>query len=456
MTSHRARLADLLLLSAIPIVAVTYALQVFNGVPLADEWRWLGRLLIPLLRGEIGFGEYLAGEYAFLGHTHFVTLLALYLDHRWAALDLERLAQLGLVFYVAGYVLLVLYLRARTPRPDLAHRLALLALAAAYFPLTTDFPWGLVVFEYVYYFGVLLLLLVFDAYLRGRVALWVPALAFFLSPVLLESFGPVAVVACLAVYFLGYRRRTGGLAAPLVLVLAHVAAWVSMYLLLGAGQPTASTSRWVVLQSLLANPQDVVVSLLISLSQPLADRAVLGHWMPESVRWAQAAIGLAGGALVVWVLGSYRRRLGPGASELPFLLAGFALVAWSLILLTRYLDFGVAVMDAQRFTRVFIPYYLAVAVALYLGRFGRGQVAAVLLALLIPFLAGASFQFRNMGNVTAYFDGAARALRQEPLDPQALSRYIGQCGQSRCDDTIHALRNLGVHLFSAQDAAPAQ
>ncbi len=113
-------------------------------------------------------------------------------------------------------------------------------------------------------------------------------------------------------------------------------------------------------------------------------------------------------------------------------------------------------MDAQRFTRVFIPYYLAVAVALYLGRFGRGQVAAVLFVLLIPFLAGASFQFRNMGNVTVYFDGAARALRQEPLDPQALSRYIGQCGQSRCDDTIHALRNLGVHLFSAQDAAPAQ
>ncbi|MFP5462766.1 MAG: hypothetical protein ACLGII_14565 [Gammaproteobacteria bacterium] len=449
-------IAGLALASAIPVVAVVYALQVINGVPLADEWRWLRKLLIPHLRGEIGFGDYLTGEYAFLGHTHFLTLLAFYLDHRWTGLDLERLAQFGLVFYVAGYALLVMYLRAQAPRPGPPQWLALAALAAAYFPLTTDFPWGLVVFEYVYYFGALALLLSFDAYLRGRVALWAPVLGFFLSPVLLESFGPVAVAACLAVYFAGYRRRAGGLLAPAAMVLGHGAAWLLMYLLLGAGQPTASTSRWVVLQALLANPQDVLLSLLISLSQPLADRAVLGHWLPEGLRWAQAAIGLAGGAPVLAVLWAWRRRLRPGDSELPLLLAAFALAAWALILLTRYLDFGVAVMDAQRFTRFFVPWYLAVAAALFLGHFRLPQAAAVLALLLVPFLCGAAFQFRNAVHVHAYFEGAAQALRQEPLDPQALSRYIGQCGQSYCDDTIRYLRGSGLPLFRGEDAAPAQ
>ncbi|MBB5273491.1 hypothetical protein [Quisquiliibacterium transsilvanicum] len=456
MTRNRSTIAGLMLATAIPVVAVAYALQVLNGVPLADEWRWLRNLLIPHLRGEIGFGDYLAGEYAFLGHTHFLTLLAFYLDHRWAGLDLERLAQFGLVFYVAGYALLVSYLRAHEPRPAPAQWLALAALAAAYFPLTTDFPWGLVVFEYLYYFGALALLLVFDAYLRGRLALWAPVLGFFLAPVLLESFGPVAVAACLAVYFAGFRRRAGGLLAPVALVLGHVAAWLLMYLLLGAGQPTASTSRWVVMQALLANPQDVVLSLLISLSQPLADRAVLGHWLPEGFRWAQAAIGLAGGALVLAVLWTWRRRLRAGDSELPLLLAAFSLAAWALILLTRYLDFGVAVMDAQRFTRFFVPWYLAVAAALYLGRFRLAQAATVLALLLVPFLCGAAFQFRNAVHVNAYFDGAAQALRQEPPDSQALSRYIGQCGQSYCDDTISFLRGSGLPLFRAGQAAPAQ
>ena len=456
MTRNRPTIAGLLIATTIPVAALAYALQVLNGVPLADEWRWLRNLLIPHLRGEIGFGDYLAGEYAFLGHTHFLTLLALYLDHRWAGLDLERLAQFGLVFYVAGYALLVLYLRAHAPRPEPSQWLALAALAAAYFPLTTDFPWGLVVFEYLYYFGALALLLVFDAYLRGRLALWAPVLGFFLAPVLLESFGPVAVAACLAVYFAGFRRRAGGLLAPAAMLLGHGAAWLLMYLLLGAGQPTASTSRWVVMQALLANPQDVVLSLLISLAQPLADRAVLGHWLPEAFRWAQAAIGLAGGALLLTVLRAWRRRLRPGDSELPFLLAAFSLAAWALILLTRYLDFGVAVMDAQRFTRFFVPWYLAVAAALYLGRFRLAQAATVLALLLVPFLCGAAFQFRNAVHVDAYFDGAARALREEPLDPQALSRYIGQCGQSYCDETIRFLRGSGLPLFRAEDAAPAQ
>lgn len=456
MTRNRSTIAGLLLATAIPVVAVAYALQILNGVPLADEWRWLRMLLIPHLRGEIGFGDYLAGEYAFLGHTHFLTLLAFYLDHRWAGLDLERLAQFGLVFYVAGYALLVLYLRAQSPRLGPSQWLALAALAAAYFPLTTDFPWGLVVFEYLYYFGALALLLVFDAYLRGRLALWAPVLAFFLAPVLLESFGPVAVAACLAVYFAGFRRRAGGLLAPAAMILGHGAAWGLMYLLLGAGQPTASTSRWLVMQALLANPQDVLLSLLISLSQPLADRAVLGHWLPEGLRWAQAVIGLAGGALVLTVLGAWRRRLRPSDSELPLLLAAFSLAAWALILLTRYLDFGVAVMDAQRFTRFFAPWYLAVAAALHLGRFRLREATMVLALLLVPFLCGAAFQFRNAAHVEAWFDGAARAVHQEPLDRQALSRYIGECGQNYCDDSIRFLRGSGLPLFRADEAAPAQ
>lgn len=399
-------LRPLWLLAVFPVLALAYALRVLNGVPLADEWRWIHDLLLPWVNGELPFWRYITGEYAFLGHTHFFTLWALYVDWRWFGLDLRVLALWGLVFYVAAYLALMVY-TLKLARPHSRGRwLALAGMSAAYFCMTSDFPWLLVVFEYGYYCGALLLLLLYDAYLRGRVSLRPLAVAMVLAALFLESAGAVAVAACLVMQVLVFGLRRHPLRATGVMLTLYMGTWALLQLWLDQGRGTTGQPRSEAWVKLLSQPWDIVQSLLISLAQPLTDMAVLRHHAPEGFRTLQLAVGLFGGALVLWSLWVFRRHKTTN-SRLPVLLVVFAGVSWALVLLTRYGDFGIAVMDAQRFTRLFVLYYVGAALALYLSSPQRLPTALLSGVLLLTFAYAATFQFKYVDSVQSYFQKQA-------------------------------------------------
>lgn len=438
------RVLVLLAIAIAPLITVFYALDVVNGVPLGDEWRWFRDLLLPYADGEIGFWSYISGEYSFLGHTHFLTLVAFLLSYQFFSLDLVYLAYFGLFFYVLGGLFLLRFAYHSSPgRPKQAALGAVIA-GMAYFSITTDFPWLLVSFEYFYYFFALAFLVLVDAFLRGRAEFSWLCVATFFSALFLDSFGAVAVlttIVALAVSSLIERR---GWYQPIILLGIYILAWVFLEVAIDGGVGTSSGSRLHTFRMLLNAPLDIFMSLLASFSQPLVDKAILQHYLPSHYKVAQVIIGAAGLGLFVIALVGYARSFHGAKSRLPFLIAGYAVVAWALILLTRYSDFGVGVTDAQRFTRFFVLYYVAAAFA-FLGWRSASRVFLLFAVFLASSYAiSAGYQYRYADSVKEYFHGADVALRESVLQEGVLDRYVGPCSDRRCDKTIYALREKDV------------
>lgn len=438
------RFVSLLAIATAPALTLVYALQVVNGVPLGDEWRWFSELLLPYIDGEIGFWSYITGEYSFLGHTHFLTLFAFLSSYKFFSLELVYLAYLGLVFHLlGGAMLLALAWRPLPDRPWHAP-LGVLLVGVAFFSITTDFPWLLVTFEYSYYFFSLAFLILVDAVLRGSASFGWLCLATLFSAFFLDSFGAVAVLTAIVALAIGNLFCRKDIYQPVALLGVYVLAWALLEILIDGGVGTSSGSRLHTLRILLNNPLDILMSLLASFAQPLLDKAVLQHLFPSHYRLAQVTIGATGLTLATIAFFGYVRDFNRDKSTLPFLLAGYAIIAWALILITRYSDFGIGITDAQRFTRFFALYYVAAAFA-FLGQRPSPKVFFLFASIMVgSYAISAAHQYRHADGVKQYFRKADAALREPILAEGDLGRYIGRCSDRFCDKTIYALREKGV------------
>lgn len=277
------------------MATIIYALRVTTGIPLADEWRWFNDLLIPLLKGDISFSRYLTGEYALLSHTHLPALGFLYLAcTRWSC-SLVLFTYVGLTAMLLGGLLLG-WQATRTASRSLSMTICGMAvLGGGYFCITNDFPWLLVVFEYVYSLVAICYLFAVDRYIHGRLPL--PALLALTVLALLcgDTVGLAAVILAIGFLLVGgireRRNAKAGIAiAALCLTLATVA-----FAVLGTGVPVGVHSRWQTLAALIANPSVFLTSLLHAFAQPLLDMVVLESLVGgATLRSAQLLLGGAG------------------------------------------------------------------------------------------------------------------------------------------------------------------
>jgi hypothetical protein len=441
------RIAAALLSLTVALSTFAYLVRVANNIPLADHWTWIKGLLIPFVEGRIGLDQYFLGQYTFLAHSHFAALAFLLIAYQYFALNFYLQLVWGVVFYVAGALLIARQFW-QWRRDDPNFHLAVLIGAIGYFCITSDFPWFLVVFEYFYFALALLLLVAFDRAAQQRIP-WTAFLTLFVFVLTFaDSIGLAASITVLCAA--GLLTLTGSIRwrqfVQLLITIAVVLA--SMRLLLGPGIPGSETARGAALAALVRSPEVVVRAVLSSMSQPLVDNVVLRHHFdrPHLLRYglgATVALGLCGVLWLYWKQHAYRRTI------LPPLLIAFSFLAALAILTSRYFDFGEDVLLAQRFTRLFALYVVgfALAAALTEGRAARAITSTFAVVCVAAYVVSASHQWRHIGHVHAYFDRAEQLIRDHEPGDEDLGRHLVRCSRGFCDDAILFMRERRLHVF---------
>jgi hypothetical protein len=317
-----------------------------------------------------------------------------------------------------------------------------------YFCITSDFPWLLVLFEYLYFTLALALMVAFDRAVRGQLAwrLFLPLHAAVL--LLADSIGIAACVTVLGIAVLATMLRLIAWRRLLALVALTGALLLVQRLLLGSGIPGSETARGSAALALLASPGIVVTTLLSSLSQPLVDNVILQRLSPQP-QLLRYALGSAMAMAVTAVLALYFRQRAYTRSLLPLLLVGFSLVSALAILASRFFDGGESVLLAQRFTRLFTLYIVGFAFAAVLvsGPLARAVTTGVAGLCLCTFLLSATHQWRYVDSVRDYFKRAEHLIRaHQPGDPE-LGRMVARCANDFCDPAIEHLRAKRLHVF---------
>lgn len=446
-------------LIATPFLAINavFILGVTFGIPLSDEWRWVKELLFPLQRGEIGLAQYLLGEYAFLSHSHYLALLFLWFDYAYLSLDFRYFSYLGLLFYLATYVALLMYCK-RYLFQDRHFSLApLLILSVGYFCITSDFPWLLVVFEYVYFFIAILTLLVMDSFIQGRASLKLLLATMLGCLVLADTIGMAAVFMCMFALFVNAilvpeKRK------PFFVVAAVITVFFALqYLFLGKGIGISAHSRLDTLVAMLRNPADTLISFMSIFSQPLVDINILKYVVGErNAPILQFGIGILGFIFTAWMIYHYFINSGWKKSQLPLLFIGYSLMTWALIFISRYQDYGVSVMDEPRYVRLFTLIYVGLGIAAFCINHTvqmRRMLTSVAVVLLCTYSGSAVFKYWQDQYIESYFSNAKAELLKEPVDSQALAVYIGRCANDYCTSVIEQMRAGRLSIFKESDIA---
>lgn len=446
-----------LLFVAAPFVLlnVVFVLGVTFGIPLNDEWRWVKELLIPLQRGEISIGEYLLGEYSFLSHSHYLALLFLWFDFVWLNLDFSYFSYVGLSFYILAYVVLLLYVKNYLQKDMMLDIAALLVLSVGYFCITSDFPWLLVTFEYVYFFIAIVTLLILDSFLQDRSRLPLLLIGLLACLLLADTIGMAAVFLTVVVLFANAifvrtKRRA------FFIVIAVVALFFGLqYLLLGKGIGVGAHSRIDTLMALLRNPADVLISFMSIFSQPLTDITFLKFFGGDrNAPILQFGFGVCGFLLTVCVCCFYLKSGGLKRSQLPLIFIGYSILTWALIFVSRYQDYGVSVMDEPRYVRLFTLIYVGVGVA-FLCMAHTAQTRRLLFSvagvLIISYGSTVIYKYWQDQYIESYFMSAKAELLKEPIESAALANYIGRCANNYCVDTVDFMRKNQLSIFKAID-----
>lgn len=441
-----------LLLPAIIIAGCTliHIVLVTTGVPLADEWRWMQRLLIPYVNGEIGFWQYLTGEYALFSHTHYSTLLFMLGSYFWGGLDYSLMAWFGLVGYIGTWLLLIFYSRSLLrEKEEWLQYACLLILTAAYFSPLSDFPWALVVFEYIFYFMAIALLCVYDASLYKKIQF-----RYFLAVLVLVLFAAdtPGLMAALAIFSCSVVLAMFGRESwlrPCSILAVIISFFLFHYLLLGKGIG-GNHPLSVSLLALSKEPAAFISSLVLFFSQGLWVKYLMVSLFGEEFRLMQGLLGSAGIALFLWSMFIYFRNQGYKTTQLPFLLATLALVAWFTILTSRYLNHGIYIFDDQRFVRYGIPFYLAAAIALSFAKVRLEKLVVLAAAIFMTGIYSVAMYTENQRRVYVieYFDNAKTELYRDVLDPEGLANRLPHCTNGLCEPSIIFMRERQLSIFS--------
>lgn len=432
-------------------LTIGYILLVINPVPLSDEWHWMEALLIPYQQGDISFWQYITGEYSFLSHSHYFTLLFILIDYTWFGLDFSHMAYTGLVAYVMTWLMLVwYYLSLHSYQLKKTQCTCLLILTLAYASPLPDFPWVLVLFEYVYYFFALGLLCLFDLSIRQKLRFEIFLIAFCFTVIFTETIGLISVLSILGWSLLACLTKNYSWTYSGVLWLSFLILLALQYALLGhgiGGRSNLSDSALAIIQQ----PASVLESVIITFSQPLTDRTMLSEssTFQNNFRLWHVGVGVIGLTLSLICLSIYIAGAGHKKSQLPLLLFLFGLLSWATILLARYLDVGHYIFDARRFTRLFTVYYISAGIALSLSSHHLSRPMAITtLSVLLMFFAYASIeQYQRAEHVQNYFFNAEKEITSTPANQENLEKSIPRCKSEECIDTIDFLRKNNLSVF---------
>lgn len=440
------------------VVGVVFALGVTFGIPLSDEWRWVKELLIPLVNDDISFKQYMLGEYSLLSHSHFLALFFLWLDYHLFDLDFNYFTYIGLIFYVSGYVLILGYIRQFLQGQLWVDLPAILIVSIGYFCITSDFPWLLVVFEYVYFFLAIGLLVVLDRFFRQRTQFFKLLFAVFVTLLFGDTIGMAAVFICIAALFLySFIHRSNG--KYFLLSLSFIVCFFLLeYWLLGKGIPIGSHSRIDTIRAIYNTPEDAVISFASIFSQPLVDIAIFRYWVGEtSAPILQFGLGVLGFIFICSIVFSYFYLKGWKKSWLPILFIAYGCLCWFLIFVSRYLDYGVVVMNEPRYVRLFTLIYVGGGIALLCiqsPNILRRFYAGIAIILLMVYFGTLKHKFWQDQYIESYFVDAKQQLQKTPVDSAALSNYIGRCANDYCVDAIEFMKENQLSIFkdSVDDA----
>lgn len=433
-------------------INVFFILGVTFGIPLADEWRWLKELLIPLHRGEISAFDYLIGEYAFLAHSHYLALLFLWLDFAWFDLNFSYFTYIGVVFYVLAYGAILLYLKRYLQQDLRVNIAAILILSVGYFCITSDFPWLLVMFEYVYFFIAIVTLLILDSYLGGRTRLSLLLLILLACLFLADTIGMAAVFMSLLVLFFNAIFVRKQRAAFLIVTSLVVLVFALQYWILGAGIGVSTHSRADTLLLMLHNPIDVLMSFMSAFCQPLVNIEVLNPVVGNrTAAILQLVIGVCGFILTIFACFFYYKSGGLKKSQLPLVFIGYSLLAWALIFISRYQDYGVSVIDEPRYARLFTLIYVGIGLA-FLCMNHTAQTRKMLFlvagALMLGYGGTVSYKYWQDQYIESYFANAKIELMREKINSEALEKYIGRCANDYCVEPVVFMKENKLSVFA--------
>jgi len=409
---------------------------------------------MPFMQGYISFGQYLRGEYSFLGHSHYLAIFFLYLDYRFLQLDMNYFTYVGLLFYLLGYALILSYAKSFLHVDTKQNIAALLIGSVGYFCITSDFPWLLVVFEYVYFFITIATLIALDLYLRGKIRFRSFLGCAIFCLLFADSIGMAAVFMCIvaltchAFFSKNYK--------PLAILIAVIAViFATQYFLLGKGVPIGGHSRLETLKAILANPIDILISFISIFSQPLIDKSILHDTLGEkNAPILQFGLGLVGFIFVCGVLLAYHLNKGWQKTKLPLLLIGYGLLNWALIFVSRYLDFGAGVMNEQRYVRLFTLIYVGTGMAIVctdLHRIAFRFVAAAAACFVLTYAITTSYKFWQDQYIQAYFENAKVELVNDNTETSTLANYIGRCTNDYCKEAIDFMKEEKLSIFNAPE-----
>jgi hypothetical protein len=433
-------------------INVFFILGVTFGIPLSDEWRWLKELLIPLHRGEISTLDYLLGEYAFLAHSHYLALLFLWLDFTWFDLSFSYFTYIGVVFYVLAYGAILLYLKRYLQQDLRVNIAAILILSVGYFCITSDFPWLLVMFEYVYFFIAMVTLLMLDSYLGGRTRLLLLLLMQLVCLLLADTIGMAAVFISVLVLFFNAIFVKKQRAAFLIVTSLVVLVFALQYWFLGAGIGVSTHSRADTLLLMLHNPIDVMKSFMSAFCQPLVGIEVLNTVIgTRTAAILQLVIGVCGFILTIFACFFYCKSGGLKKSQLPLIFIGYSLLAWALIFISRYQDYGVSVIDEPRYARLFTLIYVGIGLAFLCMNHTaqtRKMLFLVASALMLGYGGTVSYKYWQDQYIESYFANAKIELMREQINSEELARYIGRCANDYCVEPVNFMKENKLSIFA--------
>lgn len=430
-------------------ITMFYIIAVVNAIPLADEWRWVTSLIIPYSKGEISALQLITGEYEFLSHSHYLTLSYILFIYKFFHLDFMLMNYAGIFFWIAGFILTVRFLEGRLANRNVEktdHVMAVLVASVGYCSITSDFPWLLVTFEYVYFFQAILLLFIFDRYINGGVSNFVFYSFLFLCSIFSETIGFTSVLVVLAFSFLGVLFRFIKPTVLIMVVATVVLALALQFITMGFGIGHGGQSKLTTIVSLLNAPYAIFSIIGASIVQPLLDVVVLKWIFGEEFRIVQNFIAFIISiffvCFLVFLIKYWNRKL----HMLPLLFMAYSFGAAVLIMISRYTDFGISILDAQRFTRLFSLYYVGFAfmIAVVPG-FKRGKLIMTLFVVLC-FTTSSVYQIENSHYVVDYFNNIQSAFWDEN-HLNEVSKTIGRCNNGFCDRAIEFLREEKLSIY---------
>jgi len=432
-------------------VTLTYILRVSNGIPLADEWRWITELLIPYSSSKISLYHYITGEYEFLSHSHFITLFALLLSYKFFDLELFALSFVGIIFWVASFLLLMLLIESflkKNKADNTTYICSIIMTATGFGTITSDFPWLLVMFEYVYFFHAIVLMILFFLHMKGRVSNVVFYLFLIWCCLFSETIGFTSVLSVLfcSVIFWLFKVDNYSFKNSFFILFCVGVTLCIQYFILGVGIGSGGQSKLLTIFALYKSPLDAFNMLSSSFTQPLIDASILKTQFGSHYKFAKIIFGICLMTLFVYLLIVTLINKIVETKPLVILMFSYSFGACVLIMISRYGDFGGDVLDAQRFTRLFSLYYVAVGF-LYVYLPGHKKLKSITsMCMICLFTISAYYQHTNAHYVVNYFDDIIKEMNDFNSNSH-LDEKVGRCSDNYCDSAIEFMKDNHLSVY---------